>query len=1261
MSRLLAVVCLVSAAVSASAATKSVWTDTTSASANWTDASKWQDGSGQPLGTYPNGDYDATLSPMADSKIQTIEIGDNSYSLKSLALQSLIGDERHTVSIHVPDNRRTTYSPAQMPVHLSVADPNGFVGYLRATEANAWLDFDTPAEAVPTFAHVSASQYLHANVTNGVEKAGIGELYGGGVLVKEGPGALAVRRGTGADNVIRLAAGSLELGEEAVDVEALLKTAVFRFDADRADTLLTEVRADGRSYVTNWFDANGGAIVALPPTYQGFNPPYLAPEKSPTGRTLVDFGDVKTYATTLPTNCYLRLSRKITTGREFFYAGQFRRRAWNPIFGIYSHWDYRPFNMEPSNIYNMVNASPDVYNGILYLNGEKRAANYIVPGRAWYRMHVFSTSALGPINWVDALCTDGGENINRGERTGGVILGEAILFDFALTPAQRTALNRYLMTKWMGSGDLDVGTVQLATADGEISVPANVEAKVGTVVAGANTLIKTGAGVLTVQTVQPTNAAIRVEGGSVRFAGVTADVTTDAPASDALLWLDATVGPFTYDHDNFITNWYDRRQDAAYNWYARAPRASDDSRARTANLPFLETNARGLQVVNFGVYNADKALNTSSWMGYESGNATTRRGYVARTCFLVFAANKSSFDGPIFSSSHSMWNRNYYTRFLHEKTKALGDMLAATWREDGVVVDPCERVYRTKADGTKIPDCYLAGEWHVVSFSAEELLASDLLCGPLGFETLKCGSLTVGELIMYDRRLTAEEHRNTEAYLMQKWLGKAHPDVLATKSPAPALSYGATVSPTFDTDADMTLPSLNGGNGHLVKKGTGTVTVNGFSTEKAVSSVDVAEGKLVLAYTDEGGSFLTPSYHFDAKVGSSITTYPGDDGKTYVSKWTSTGTCLYNMEACRYSGDKLKDKSGQPAEGSVVDPTLGSCEMRPGVTRPYLDFGKMSKTGEWGYLNAGSAGFRINEVGQDGSSVPYNMCWCLSEVYAIVADADTRSSPTEYCTFFGTANRNDYRNDFYRGASGALFGGGAKQGVRDGYMAIDGEVATKDSVLPSGFHLVSVQPVVTNTAVDRYRADAIGLDRNVTAGGMKIAELIAYKADQHTPRQRTFIEQSLMHKWFGTPEAKWNHDIPSVTVADGATLKLDGPDVAFTVSELAGAGTVEADRISGVSSLVFKTDPSASAILPLTVDGTLALADTGTVTISGDRIRFTGDRVLLLTADTLEDVDLRFWTVDFPSAKPDYGFRLVREDNSLYLNVTKPGVLLIVR
>jgi len=1246
MNKIVLAVSAFASVLSAQATTPAVWTDTTSASANWTDAAKWQDGSGQPLGTYPDGDYAATLSPMADSKIQAVEIGDDVYSLKSLSLQSLTGDDRHTVSIHVPN--RKTYSPPQKPVHLSVANPNGFTGYLRATEANAWVDFDTPLSGVvPSFAHVSASQYLHANVTNGVEKAEFGELYGGGVLVKDGPGALAIKRGSGEGNVVRLTDGSLELGEPAVDVEALLRTAVFRFDADKADTLVTEVRADGRTYVTNWFDANGGSVMAQAPTYSGFNPPYLATEKSPTGRTLVDFGEVRIYATTLPTNCYLALNRKITTGREFFYAGKFRTRYHNPVFGLHGDWQVRPFDTDSSVIYNMAGQCPDVYNGIIHFNGEKRAANYSVPSPGWYQMHVLSTGTLGPINWVNALCTDGGENVNNGERTGGIILGEAILFDYALTSAQRTALNRYLTTKWRGTDDVDIGTVRLAKAEGEIAVPANVEAKVGTVVIGTNTLVKTGAGVLTVQTVQPTNAAIRIDGGSVRFAGLPSEVTTNAPAPNARLWLDATVGPFTYDHDNFITNWYDRRQSADFNWYARAPKSGDDSRAMTTNLPCVVTNPRGLKAVDFGTYDADATKNSSTWMGLESGNATTRRGYVARTYFLVFACNKSSFDGPIFATSHSQWSRDYYTRFLQEKTTALGDMLAATWREDGVVVNPCERVYRTKSDGTKILDCYYAGEWHVASFSSEELLACDLLCGPQALETKKCGSLTIGEVILYERRLTAEEHRNTESYLMAKWLGKAHPDVLATESSAPTLSYGAAVSPTFDSDSDMTISALAGGNGNLIKKGSGKVTVNGFSTERTISSVDVSEGALILAYTDEGGNFLTPSWHFDALE---TATLQCQEGTSTLTNWLSSGTCLYEMEANRSTGDALVS----------ANPTVENVEMRDGVTRPCVSFGPTSKIGEWGYRPEGTAGFRIEEKGKHNT--PYNMCWCLQEAYAIVADIPNAKEPTKYQNLFSQDNRNEYRReDFYRGASGVLFTGSSDraQNVRDGYIGLDGVQTNRDAVLPSGFHLVSVQPVVDAKA-DKFCVSSMAVNADETAGGLKIAEYVAYKG-QHTPRQRTFIEQSLMHKWFGTPEAKWNHDIPSVAVAEGATLTLSGPDVAFTVSSLSGAGTVIADRISGVSSLTFKTDAASGTILPLTVDADLSLAESGTVTISGDWLRFGNEKILLLTADTLADVDLRLWTLNFPSAKSGYGLRLLREGNALYLEVSKPGFLLIVR
>lgn len=1250
------------AAVTSGFAETAVWTDTTGETVEWATAAKWQDGSGNPLAAAPNGPtWGVTLPALPGNCLQTIKVGDTSYSLSELVLESLSGTDRHTLKTIV-QNRKGLYASSAQPFHLKIANPNGFKGYVTASESFTTLDFDTTASFVPRYEHVSDSQYLIANVTNAGTRAEIGELYGLGALAKRGPGLLAIESSDGVGNTIFLEQGELELGDaDPVDVEALINTAALRLDAKKAETLLTDTR-DGYAFVTNWLNANGGALYAVAPTRAGFNPPFISAARSPTDLPLVDFGELATVDSSVPTNCYLRLTREIADGREFFYAGYYTRRNLNPVFGS-ENWQYYRFHQESDRLYNLNNAAAGITRGDIAFDGEKRDSTYN-PGKSWYRMHVQSVGASQPVDKTEAIGTDRAWNVTG--RTGGMRLGEVLVFTQELTTKERRAINRYLRKKWCGEAEgCDFGTVFVKGSANAITVPAGAVTTIHRVYTDGCTLVKKGDGELRIGAILPVRssndataiqqaASVIVEGGkvSVTGAGLPAAAPT-GPAGDPLIWLDASSGPFDLDADNaHVDVWYDCREQEAGSQYVRARMhaQSDGTSAYTGNKPFLAPNAfNGRQAMNFGT----TADNNNSWMTFVNPNGSLFRGYIAHEGYLVFCVNTSSKDWPIFGSTTTQLGRNYYTAFAPEAHSNVGDTQAARWTLDGQEIDPSMVI--TNRSGTKVG--FQSGVCHVASYSADVKILNDLLAKDRLDQNIKAGDMKIAECILYDRPLTDAERRQTEAYLMNKWQGKEHPDRLATMTMKPMLTFGDDADAAFHVTADTALERIPGGNGNLVKTGPGALTVF-HAEESKVSSIAVAGGDVTLGYGDEFSTLLTPAWRFDASDPQSLETYTGSDEKTYVSKWTASGENLYSMEACRYANDKLNGKSGTAVDGSIGDPTLGMCEMRDGVTRPYLDFGKMSKTGQWGYLNAGTAGFRINEVGQDGGSVPYNMCWVLGEAYAVVADADTRTVATEYGTFFGTANRNDYRCDFLRGSNGALFDSGAKQGVRDGYMAIDGAVATKDDALPPGFHLVSVQPVVTNTTIDRYRIDAIGLERNISAGGVKVAELVAYKG-QHTPRQRAFIEQSLMHKWFGTPAPVWSHELTSLSVAEGSTLTVTGRDLVFSTPLLAGAGKIVAECISGVSALTVPGD--RNGVGTLTVDGTVRFADAVSVTVDADEaVGHGGAPYTILTATSLENVDLANWTVDV-SFKGSRRAKLTKVGNEIRLVVEKPGFVIIVR
>ena len=1242
MSRLLAAVCLASAAVSVSAATQSIWTDTTDLNASWQTDANWSTGS------YPNSaDADAVLCDLDANVSQTISVGDTSYSLSELWLNALTGSAAHTLRTLVT-NRKSQYSSGTIPFHLHIANPNAFKGYVAASESFTYLDIDTTAGFVPRYEHVSDSQLMVANVTNEGTRAEIGDLYGQGVLLKQGSGTLTVESGDGIGNAIYLEQGALEVGDpDPVDVEALLKTALLRLDASKEGTLLTETRG-GYTYVTNWLDANGGTILAkTPTTVAGFNSPFMSEFQSETGLPLVDFGGLGTDASVPTNNCYLALSREITTGREFFYAGYYTQWNYNPVFGS-EDWQYHTFYPGVSQLFDLAGVYAGVCYGDIAFNGVKREYTFN-PGYDRYRMHVQSVGTLSVGGKVGALCTDMAWNIPG--RSGGIRLGEVLIFETELTAKQRRAINRYLLKKWRaGSADCDIGSVFVRGSANEITVPAGATATVHRVYTDGCTLVKKGDGTLRVGAVLPVDgcqsapsaqpsASVRVEGGHVAITGEgTPEEAPVNPAADPMLWLDATTGPFAVTEEGgktFLNVWYDRRENEQRTGYprARTHEQSDDARAYTGNKPFVRLNSFGTKTgVDFG----KQADSNTSWMRLLRANGSILYSDItAYEGYIVFAVNTSSQQWPIWGSSTTRVSRNWWTAYCGETRYNHGDLLAARWTLDGLEIDPSMTLTNTSGK------CgFLANACHVGSFSSDVPLPMDLLAKVQLDTPLLSGDITIGEYIIYDHRLTDDERRQTEAYLMNKWQGMTHPDRRA----APVLSFADDVDAAYDVAGDVSVERVSGGNGNVVKSGEGSLSVSDAASSN-IKTVSVSGGSMALAYGDESEGLLTPSFRFDAADEASLQCA---ENSTELLNWLSSGTCLYEMEANRSAGDSLV----------TANPTVETVEMRDGVSRPCVNFGPTAKIGDWGYHPEGTAGFRIEEKDKHGN--PYNMCWLLQEAYAIVADIPNTSEPSKFQNIFSQDNRNEYRReDFYRGANGALFTGGSDQAqnIRDGYIGLDGVQTNRDAVLPTGFHLVSVQPVVDAKA-DKFCIDAMAINADETAGGLKIAEYVAYKG-QHTPRQRTFIEQTLMHKWFGMPAAKWTHELDSISVSSGSSVLFSGENMEIVVPSISGSGTIEVPRVSAVESIQLVSD--GESIEPITVDGTVAFGESVSVRIDSERIlRLRDSSCAILVATKLENVNFGTWSVEAP-VKSGYSLKLRQAGGIVYLDVQKPGFSLIVR
>jgi AraC-like DNA-binding protein len=253
-----------------------------------------------------------------------------------------------------------------------------------------------------------------------------------------------------------------------------------------------------------------------------------------------------------------------------------------------------------------------------------------------------------------------------------------------------------------------------------------------------------------------------------------------------------------------------------------------------------------------------------------------------------------------------------HRRFISEKYTypALG---AALWTLDGVPQDPI--VFNKELANT--------ATFKVVAFSLGEKVLVDAIAFARNSANY-CGGVQIGEFLLYDRELTDVERRQTEAYLMKRWLGADHPSEVR---PSPSFVFGENVDAVLDSDCDASVVSVSGGTGKLEKKGSGAVVLSsGLSAEEA-SSLTVHEGALHIPFVK---TFMDEAlFHFDASKDDSLVYATDESGNEYLSEWLDV----------RGNGVKattvLKDAAGH-VKGAPVPVER---EVRDGVRRKMLGFG----------------------------------------------------------------------------------------------------------------------------------------------------------------------------------------------------------------------------------------------------------------------------------------------------------------------------------
>lgn len=1097
---------------------------------------------------------------------------------------------------------------SRLPV--TVLDPNGFFGFWCACDSAQVYVFPTSESFMPEIHNLDASGRITANFA-GVGTAEVDALFNPGALTKWGDAQMRLKGTIGADTHIYVATGGITFaGHAAADtVERVTADAYLHLDASVSSSLQF---ADGSTTsVTNWYDVRGnGRFAGVPDgqTWVGVNRmphlnlPFVSTETSPTGLRYLDFGSCHVdgkeplYG---PTNCCMQFDR-ITNGAEIFYVVKYHEKI--SVNAVLGDSDYAPLQPSGGAIFGG-SANDGLANGHIYLNGTRVSSNYTPADGFTNGTYVLS---FGPSS--NAVVQTIAVDQCYSTRCGGMMIGEILIFTNALSGVDRLRVHNHLKRKWITGGDeariADAGAVLLQNADVSVGVDAGKTAVVLDLVAENGTVVKTGGGTLRVDTVFPTNATFDVRGGSVSLERVVAEPATTSPASNPLVRLDAsadgtvvTAYNGTYATD-FVTAWRDCRigTDIA---------AVPFSNQSEPNRPMVRAaqSPTGLPVVDFGMSATSVSSLTLPWYG----ESRVRSGFA-----VVRQISGSYSFVPFFGCKDMCMEREciiggQHARLLHP-TYPHPAASAALWTVNGRPVDPT--VYMPAYFSSTSP-------FVVVAFVAHEPLGVGALA--LGRDqATRAGGVQIGEFILYDRELNDRERRDTEAYLMKKWLGSAHPSASAV---TPTYAFAAGVDPVFDTSTDATVDATSVGTGSVVKRGTGKVTLLEPVTDgSGFKSVSVESGSLALTVPAESGPI---AFHFDVSEDSSLTKVV-DGSTTYVPVLNDV-----RGNGIAATVTRLAHSSGNYYNGGTG--TLVLVTFPSGASKPGLDCGSFGS-------------------GTTGSG------YVMSEAFPDVREAISiyqNQKANWQCLIFSSLTYADY----YRANDGLLFSDSAAACVRNATIWADGVETNNAIVLKDNLpHLVDVLPTAPT------HIDTLSFDRGIFGGGQVVFEQIGFTEALSSSR-RQYWNDYLRWKWFGVGSKPVWIDLPLGSVSVAADASLDfGTSASVGAAALSGAGSVTVGALANVARIgVDGADVAAGD--HLVVNGKVLFADAVTVAIVGEGKEFKdpGDYVILEATGGLENVELASWTLDTGALAENLAYSFLRDGNRLVLRVAAKGLLIIFR
>ncbi len=994
------------------------------------------------------------------------------------------------------------------------------------------------------------------------------------------------------------------------DAPAIAAGAALHLDASNGGTLDI---VDGK--VTAWRDVDGGAVSA-----SAIGSPVLG--TSTNGLAVVK----------CPSGSAFRLPSAIDAREIFLVFRQLNARNAKPPAFVGNSSGNKEFLRHAST----GSAWGYLYQG-LFAGGDD--AKHLEAGEVWYdgtrtlpaglyddftrALHVVSGSlydSTAPVEFIGAE-TDS-------TNVGGIELAEVLIYSKELTSAERRDVNSYLRAKWQSAdvaADWDLGSLSVPnpkTNHGKFSVEdGRFAVREVSLKSSQTTFAKEGAGTLEVGRLSPEGMSIEVNGGALAFRNPDGEVKKEM-AADPSVWLDASQ-PSTFVPDptdpELVCKWNDPRgtnhrgqtiyatNTTHMGVYGRSPAIVHDTPTGKAALDFGE-GVSGVVVTNVGIGTAG-AMKISS--------ANFREG------FMVVKAT-----GPDFitfsTGSWDLFNGNA-SSFL-ALSHCASAIVGGYWTVNGKVYDTVDRSYAMLSTGTYyVIGMRPAGAWYtnMDKLGVERnTTASDNI-----------GGVSIAEVVYYDRILTPKERRDTEAYLMDKWLGEEHPDALAQSIAVPAMTFADGVPAVIDTDVDMTIGELDA-SGAVVKKGAGKVTLS-QAMSPAVTSVDVEGGALAVSFRPNLVAAAT--IHLDAsKTNFFDFAEGGTDGEIAAWRDCDGRTSYYAKSERSYTNSKT-GVTVTLTNGVLRTTGDGSTGLLAG--KEYVSFGNAHQVAADTPIDGGGMRF-VNNKGA------YVNIENVREMHYVFRRTQVNNNPVIGSAGYTSdqivpAGSSSPKNMFYGGCKIAC--NSPKRLDEDAWHADNWWLASHAAPDVTQFYVCTIS--FTNS----MKVNSIALDRNITCGwgGIDLCELLIYTGETNTQANADMIHSWLMNKWKGMGEVSTlPAELAGLSVTGGGSLAADVDDSGrLQVGEI--ALDVVFDAAGGW------TQSAVSGAVELPASGTVRVLSTGGASPAP------GDYAVL-TAGALSG-SVGGWTLDVSAMSTARRYALLVRDGSVILRVTQPGSVMLIR